>query len=250
MDLRRFIFNHCSEVLFFLKVLAKGYGGPVITSSCYNTVLTFYNRGFFTQAEQPSLLIIQCGNAVEQNDLVACAQHVCKEIRRDYRKNLYPVHVLFLLQLNHIHGEGFKALSGLQTSWKRIHIDELREPSEKFPSLIHYLGKPISSMFHLKSYAADNHISSLERNLSKVEHDENLVDLEVVSIEQMKREIEGNQKATKVRGNMEDALSIVRGCIQAAMRELSEIKNMTTNEVGFKIKILFHLLEGGMGKGR
>ena len=105
-------------------------------------------------------------------------------------------------------------------------------------------------MFHLKSYAAENHISSLERNLSTVEHDENVVDLEVASIEQMNREIEGNQKATKVRGNVEDALAIVRGCIQAAMRELSEIKNMTTNEVGFKIQVLFHLLEGGMGKGQ
>ena len=249
MDLRRFIFVHCSEVLFFLKFLAKGFGCPVITS-CYNTDLTFYNRGFFTQAEQPSLLIIQCGNAVEQSDLVACAQHICKECRSKYRKNLYPVHVLFLLQLNNIHGEGLKALSGLQTSWKCIHIDELREPNEKFPSLIHYLGKPISSMFHLKSYAAENHVSSLKGNFSKVKHDENSVDLDMLSIELMNREIEGNQKAAKVGGNVEDALPIVRGCIQAAMRELSEIKNMTTNEVGFKIKILFHLLEGGMGKGR
>ena len=217
-------------------------------SSNWNTYLTFYNRSFFTQAEHPSLLIIQCGNAVEQNDLVACAQHVCKESRSEYWKKLYPVHVLFLLQLNHIHGEGFKALSGLQTSWKCIHIDELREPSDKFPSLIHYLGKPISSMFHLKSYTAENHISSLEQSLSKVEHDENSIDLEEVSIEQLNREIEGNQKATKVRGNVEDALPIVRGCIQAAMRELSEIKKMTTNEVGFKIRILFDLLEGGIGK--
>ena len=214
-------------------------------SSCCNTYLTFYNRGFFTQAEQPSLLIIQCGNAVEQNDLVACAQHVCKESRSEYWKNLYPVHVLFLLQLNHIHGEGFKALSGLQTSWKCIHIDELREPSEKFPSLIHYLGNPISAMFHLKSYAAENHNSSLERNLCRLEHDENLIDMEVVSIE-----TEDYQKARKVRRNVEDALPIVRGCIQAAMRQLSEIKNMATNEVGLKIKILFHLLEGGMGKGQ
>ena len=57
-----------------------------------------------------------------------------------------PVYILFLLQLNHVHG-GFKALSGSQSMGNCIHIDELREPKKSQPSLINYAGTSISSLF-------------------------------------------------------------------------------------------------------
>ena len=193
----------------------------------------YFIREFFTQQiEQPSLLIIQCGNVNDQNDLVACAQHICKEAKTEYWKELYPVHVLFLLQLNHVHGEGFKALSGSQTSWKYMHIDELREPSEKLPSLIRYLGKPVSSLFVLKSNSGECHAQPVEEQLN--------------DIEDLQRE--GDPETEKLIDVVEEMLPIIKGCIQAAMRELSDTKKMTTDDVGMKIKILFDLLQNNQGK--
>ena len=211
-------------------------------------LMFYFIREFFTQQiEQPSLLIIQCGNVNDQNDLVACAQHICKEAKAEYWNELQPVHVLFLLQLNHIHGEGFKALSGSQTSWKYMHIDELREPSEKLPSLIRYLGKPISSLFVLKSNSGECHAQPVQKQLNDME-DDSFMDTELMRVEKVHRQIESNSESEKVIDVVQEMLPIIKGCIQAAMRELSDIKKMTTDDVGMKIKILFDLLENNQGK--
>ena len=205
-------------------------------------------REFFTQQiEQPSLLIIQCGNVNDQNDLVACAQHICKEAKAEYWNELHPVHVLFLLQLSHIHGEGFKALSGSQTSWKYMHIDELREPSEKLPSLIRYLGKPISSLFVLKSNSGECHTQPVEKQLNDME-DDSFMDSELMRVEKVHCQIENDSESEKVIDVVQEMFPIIKGCIQAAMRELSDIKKMTTDDVGMKIKILFDLLQNNQGK--
>ena len=208
----------------------------------------YFIREFFTQqVEQPSLLIIQCGNVNDQNDLVACAQHICKEAKTEYWKEQYPVHVLFLLQLNHVHGEGFKALSGSQTSWKYMHIDELREPSEKMPSLIRYLGKPVSSLFVLKSNSGECHAQPVEEQLNDME-DHSFMATEPVRVEEVYLQREGDPESEKFIDVVEEMLPIIKGCIQAAMRELSDTKKMTTDDVGMKIKILFDLLQNNQGK--
>ena len=208
----------------------------------------YFIREFFTQqVEQPSLLIIQCGNVDDQNDLVACAQHICKEAKAEYWKELHPVHVLFLLQLNHVHGEGFKALSGSQTSWNHMHIDELREPSEKLPSLIRYLGKPVSSLFVLKSNSGECHAQPVGKQLNDME-DDSFMDTGPVGMEEVNLQIESDPESEKVIDAVEQMLPIIKGCIQAAMRELSDTKKMTTDDVGIKIKILFDLLQNNQGK--
>ena len=210
--------------------------------------MLYFIREFFTQqVEQPSLLIIQCGNVNDQNDLVACAQHICKEAKTEYWNKLHPVHILFLLQLNHIHGEGFKALSGSQTSWKYVHIDELREPNERLPSLIRYLGKPISFLFALKSNSGEYHAQPDWEQLNDVE-DDSFMDTKPVRVEKVNLQLENDPESEKVIDVLDDMLPIIKGCIQAAMRELSDIKKMTTDDVGMKIKILFDLLQNNQGK--
>ena len=68
-----------------------------------------------------------------------------------------PTCILFLLQLNHTDG-GFKAISGSQSLWKCVHIDELRAPSQMLPSLIKYKGKSVSSMFDYDAMQKDNNL--------------------------------------------------------------------------------------------
>lgn len=52
--------------------------------------------------QEPCLLLIQCNNAGEKMNLIACAQYICKEIIVSLPQDMQlPVHVLFILQLNH-----------------------------------------------------------------------------------------------------------------------------------------------------
>lgn len=155
---------------------------------------------------------------------------------------------MFLLQLNHVHGEGHKALSGSQTSWKCIHIDELREPSEKLPSLIRYLGRPISSLFDLKSDSVDCYTRLLEEKLPNSEAEKTPMYAEPVRVGNSNLREEGDPESALRQANVEEMLPIIKGCIQAAMGEVSDRKNMKMDEVGIKIKILFDLLQRNQGK--
>ena len=110
-------------------------------------------RAFFNDKNESgrrSLLIIQCNNSAENTNLVACAQHICKEIKAYCSNGKDSVLILFLLQLNHTQG-GFKALSGSQSLWKCVHIDELRTPTKILPSLIKYTGQSVCHMFEFES---------------------------------------------------------------------------------------------------
>ena len=179
---------------------------------------------------------------------MACAQHIYKETLNEYWKELYPVHVLFLLQLNHIHGEGFKVLSGSQTSWKCIHIDELREPSEKLPSLIRYLGRPISSLFDLEPNSVDYYAHSFEAKLPRREAEENFMYTKPAREGNLNLRDKGDPESALNQADVEEMLAIIKGCIQAAMRDVSDRKNMKIDEVGMKIKTLFGLLQKDQGK--
>ena len=179
---------------------------------------------------------------------MACAQHIYKETLNEYWRELYPVHVLFLLQLNHIHGEGFKVLSGSQTSWKCIHIDELREPSEKLPSLIRYLGRPISSLFDLVPNSVDYYAHSFEAKLPRRQAEENFMYTKPAREGNLNLRDRDDPESALNQADVEEMLPIIKGCIQAAMREVSDRKNMKIEEVGIKIKILFGLLQKDQGK--
>jgi len=91
--------------------------------------------------ETNSIIIIQYTLTKSSGDLIPCAQHICKEIASEY-PNCQNVKVVFLLQLN----RGAKGLVSYQSTWECVHIDETRRRSDA-PSLIEYIGKPISSLF-------------------------------------------------------------------------------------------------------
>ncbi|XP_057290514.1 E3 ubiquitin-protein ligase rnf213-alpha-like isoform X3 [Hydractinia symbiolongicarpus] len=150
---------------------------------------------FRKQRNQRPLLILQCSNSAESNNLVACAQHICKEEKANSGAENDNACILFLLQLNHTHG-GFKAKSGSQALWNCFHIDELREANKGLPSLIQYAGKSMRSLFDFKT--KDFHNS--------------------------------------------EVIHIVKGCIQAAMKNLNEVKHMLTDEIRAKITILYDQL--------
>ena len=128
-----------------------------------------------------------------------------------------------------------------------MHIDELREPSEKLPSLIRYLGKPVSSLFVLKSNSGECHAQPVEEQLNDME-DHSFMATEPVRVEEVYLQSEGDPESEKLKDVVEEMLPIIKGCIQTAMKELSDTKKMTTDDVGMKIKILFDLLQNNQGK--
>ena len=100
----------------------------------------------------PGILIVQCDSGNENFNLIAGARHILMEERNNApkllgRTKIKPVHIALVVQLPRIVG-GCRNFVGFQGGqWMSVHIDELRPPGRKTPSIHHLINRPISELF-------------------------------------------------------------------------------------------------------
>lgn len=169
------------------------------------------------EKKSKSLLIIQCNNAAENSNLVACAQHICIELRRSFYTE-EQVFILFLLQLGY-KKSGFKVIGVSQQTCTCVHIDELRKPCLIFPSLIDYVDKPLSNIFDICDHKHGN-----QGYVGEDEVDEKI-----------------DQTITDIK-KAGQAASIITSCLQESTKELSNINPMLIGEITDLIKTTTTLL--------
>ena len=128
--------------------------------------------------------------------------------------------MLFLLQLGYKKC-GFKVLGVSQVSCTCIHIDELRKPSDTFPSLIEYVDQPLSSIFN---------VEVVDKELAVK------MDIDSDSDSDVEEDIEIDQQ------KVVQAVSIINSCLQEAIKELNNIKAMDVKEVTELIKTMKDVL--------
>ena len=186
---------------------------------------------------------MQCNNVEENPNLVACAQHISYELKNQCSFK-YPIFMLFLLQLGYKKC-GFKVLGVSQVSCTCIHIDELRKPSDTFPSLIEYVDQALSSIFNVEVVKEEEEVSSV---IMEEEVDTDVVDKELA----VKMDIDSDSDSDSDSDVEEDieidqqkvdhAVSIINSCLQEAIKELDNIKAMDVKEVTELIKTMKDVL--------
>lgn len=97
-------------------------------------------------SDHPTLLIIQYSIDEESSNVVACAQHICKELVQSSTTRNDSTYILFLLQLSSAQVIQ-TSLSGFQSFWECTHIDDVRRPDRDNPSFYQYCDKPVSCLF-------------------------------------------------------------------------------------------------------
>ncbi|XP_065678772.1 E3 ubiquitin-protein ligase rnf213-alpha isoform X3 [Hydra vulgaris] len=142
---------------------------------------------YSSKSNEKQLLIIQANNALETNNLIACAQYICKELQEQFK--LKNISILFILQLT-CKSKHLDLLSSL-SFWECCHIDELR--SSNLSYLIKYYKKSLK---------------------------------EIISLDDVKPSM----------------IQLIIGCVQMTIRRLSEMKQMTVEEISQRIDILKNLL--------
>ena len=89
------------------------------------------------------LIIVQYTESDKTTGVVACSQHICREVKRDRK---YPnVFVVFLVQLNSSQKTSTSSV-GYHSTWECIHIDDIRH-SGSYYSLISMCQGKLSSLF-------------------------------------------------------------------------------------------------------
>ena len=96
--------------------------------------------------------------------------------------------------------------------------------------------------------SVDYYAHSFEAKLPRREAEENFMYTKPAREGNLNLRDKGDPESALNQADVEEMLPIIKGCIQAAMREVSDRKNMKMEEVGIKIKILFGLLQKDQGK--
>ena len=181
-----------------------------------------------------SLLVVQCNNAAANPNLVACAQHICYELKNQYQSE-HPVFMLFLLQLEYKKA-GFKVLGVSQVSCTCVHIDELREPNNTFPSLIQYVDQPLSSIFNVHEEPVKEKKRKGSDEVEDMEVDP--PDEGTVRVEDVDSDDDDDVGSGIVVNKVHQAVSIMKSCLQASTKELNELRPMEISEVTDIIKTM------------
>ncbi|XP_072028273.1 E3 ubiquitin-protein ligase RNF213-like [Amphiura filiformis] len=108
-------------------------------------------RDFFgSRQEREGLLLVQCEDGHQNNQLIACASYCIQDERTQAKQEasqkgiqLYPAHVVFVIQLSRM-GKGFTGFQG-GTS-RSAHIDDLRPSQPNRPEISTLRGQGVHSL--------------------------------------------------------------------------------------------------------
>ena len=134
------------------------------------------------QDDVPNLLIIQHTENEKEGDIIACAQHICREkLRRKVHENIF---ILFLVQLDSTQ-RALRSSVGFHLNWECVHIDDIRSSQDNHFSLIrNCIGKPLSTLFELTEAKETGVIKLIQNSIQpalKNVNETRQMDAEVIS---------------------------------------------------------------------
>ena len=132
------------------------------------------------EGASPCILIIQHTESEKAGgDIVACAQHICKETQRKLKST--NTYIVFLLQLNTSNRSVLRSSVGYHAAWTCAHIDDIRS---KNLQLMRHCREKLSLLFDIKIAEECGIIQVIKNSIQaamKVFNEKRNMELETIS---------------------------------------------------------------------
>ncbi|CAC5422253.1 RNF213 [Mytilus coruscus] len=175
-------------------------------------------------AGSDSLLIVQCDCGDQNADLIACARYSIQgELKQTSEKLIGNVYVILIIQLPRVAGQTF---TGFQCGlWHSVHIDELRPPPKKMPSLFDMYHKPVSAILEERRFKAAVKPGDDAKHFLETDIDID-TESEIVEIDECL-----------------DILSLILNCVQPALALVKEDPDKDSQRTTERIKVVLNLIQ-------